>query len=76
MENLKLDKNSSLVQVPRRDISESGRLDYINAVKCLQSTPARTGDIHAGAKSRYDDFQALHIDQTDYIHFCVCKRPF
>lgn len=54
-------------------MSKSGRLDYISAVKCLQSRPAQTADIHAGARSRYDDFQALHIDQTDYIHFCVGK---
>lgn len=55
-------------------MSKSGRLDYINAVKCLRTKPAQTGDTHAGAKSRYDDFQALHIDQTDYIHFCVGRR--
>lgn len=34
-------------------------------------TPAENGGVYAGAKSRYDDFVALHIIQTNYIHFNV-----
>lgn len=48
----------------------SERLDYINAVKCLQSKPARTPQSLApGAKTRYDDFVAVHINQTMTIHY-------
>ncbi|KAJ5167646.1 Tyrosinase-like protein orsC [Penicillium canariense] len=42
---------------------------YINAVLCLQWLPAQTPSaLAAGAKSRYDDFVATHINQTWHIH--------
>ncbi|CAK1358821.1 unnamed protein product [Cercospora beticola] len=41
---------------------------YIQAVKCLQSKPALSGDLAPGAKSRYDDFTATHVNQTLRIH--------
>lgn len=47
---------------------------YINSVLCLQRLPARTpSDLAAGAKTRYDDFVATHINQTLLIHRTV--RP-
>ncbi|KAF2748439.1 Di-copper centre-containing protein [Sporormia fimetaria CBS 119925] len=47
----------------------SERRDYINAVKCLASKPAKTpAGLAAGAKNRYDDFVATHINQTISIH--------
>lgn len=55
-------------------MTKTDQLDYISAVHCLRARPAQTSDIHSGAQSRYDDFQALHIDQTDYIHFCVSSE--
>ncbi|EFW14572.1 hypothetical protein D8B26_006956 [Coccidioides posadasii str. Silveira] len=46
------------------------RKSYIDAVLCLQSLPARTpSSIAAGAKTRYDDFVAVHIQQTLTIHY-------
>ncbi|KAK0377692.1 hypothetical protein CLIM01_04963 [Colletotrichum limetticola] len=46
------------------------KLDYINAVKCLQSRPARTpASESSGAKTRFDDFVATHINQTLTIHY-------
>ncbi|KAF4782862.1 hypothetical protein HER10_EVM0003814 [Colletotrichum scovillei] len=46
------------------------KLDYIKAVQCLQSKPALTpSDIVPGAKSRFDDFVATHINQTFTIHY-------
>ncbi|KAF8861250.1 Di-copper centre-containing protein, partial [Acephala macrosclerotiorum] len=52
-----------------RTLSKAERLEYIGAVKCLMALPAQTGDFFAGAKTRYDDFLALHINSTDYVHF-------
>ncbi|KAM3422209.1 hypothetical protein BST61_g2574 [Cercospora zeina] len=41
---------------------------YIQAVQCLQRKPALSGSIAPGAKSRYDDFIATHVNQTISIH--------
>lgn len=49
---------------------------YINAVLCLQLLPAKTpSDVAPGAKSRYDDFVATHIQQTLTIHYTVRPDP-
>ncbi|KAF2767175.1 Di-copper centre-containing protein, partial [Teratosphaeria nubilosa] len=46
------------------------RIAYTNAVRCLQSKPAKSDPSWApGAKSRYDDWVATHINQTRTIHF-------
>ncbi|KAI1866490.1 hypothetical protein JX265_007791 [Neoarthrinium moseri] len=45
------------------------RLKFITAIKCLQGKPGKTAGLYSGVKSLYDDFQALHISQTDYIHW-------
>lgn len=57
-------------------MTKSDQLGYIDAILCLMTKPAQTANIHTGARSRYDDFQAVHIDQADYIHWCVCKLDF
>lgn len=41
---------------------------YISAVLCIQSKPSQSGSFAPGAKSRYDDFVAVHISQTTTIH--------
>ncbi|KAI1127771.1 Di-copper centre-containing protein [Nemania abortiva] len=42
---------------------------YIAAVKCLQSKPSIADPTFApGARTRYDDFVAVHINQTLTIH--------
>jgi len=51
-------------------LSNKERKDYTNAVLCLQSKKANTPTaLVPGAKSRYDDFVALHINQTLNIHY-------
>lgn len=56
--------------VYRGSLTNSERLDYIDAVKCLQATPARTpASVASGAKTRFDDFVATHINQTLTIHY-------
>ena len=51
------------------DIEKS---DYINAVKCLQALPPK-GANPVAAKSRFDEFHALHIQKADSVHFTVCR---
>lgn len=56
----------------RSFFSKDEKVDYIDAVLCLQSTPSRTpADLVPGARSRYDDFVATHINQTLQIHYTV-----
>lgn len=43
---------------------------YVDAVKCIQSKPALTpASVAPGAKTRFDDFVATHINQTLSIHY-------
>jgi len=51
-------------------LTSNQKKSYINAVKCLQSKPALTPSSKApGAKTRFDDFVATHINQTMTIHY-------
>jgi tyrosinase len=56
----------------RRDwaaLSVPQRKDYIKAVQCLQKLPSKSDPTWApGARSRYDDFLAIHIHLTTSIH--------
>ncbi|KAI1662546.1 Di-copper centre-containing protein [Daldinia decipiens] len=60
---------TSYVRNDWRTLSQDQRLDFISAVRCLQSRSGETSGTFAGVKSRYDDFVALHISQADYIHW-------
>ncbi|KAK4447854.1 hypothetical protein QBC34DRAFT_381989 [Podospora aff. communis PSN243] len=51
-------------------LTKQEKKEYISAVKCLQSKPPKTPSAKApGAKSRFDDFVAVHISQTMEIHY-------
>lgn len=52
----------------RTYLSNTEKVAYSSAVKCLQSTPSKSGSFCPGCKSRYDDFVAVHINQTLTIH--------
>lgn len=53
----------------RSDLSVPQREEYIASVKCLMNKPSKLSASEApGAKSRYDDFLAAHIQQTPNIH--------
>lgn len=59
-----------------RTLSEADKLSYIAAIKCLQSKPPTTASDFDGVRSRYDDFLATHINNTDYIHFVGHFQPW
>lgn len=45
------------------------RKSYISAVQCMFASPAKSDpNLVPGAKTRYDDFVAQHINQTLTIH--------
>ncbi|KAI9046822.1 hypothetical protein LZ554_008903 [Drepanopeziza brunnea f. sp. 'monogermtubi'] len=58
--------------VIRRDwdhLSATDRISYTDAVLCLMSKPSILNQTqYPGAKSRYDDFVVVHINQTLSIH--------
>ncbi|EME84314.1 uncharacterized protein MYCFIDRAFT_163142 [Pseudocercospora fijiensis CIRAD86] len=59
------------------DMSRAERLDYIRAVKCLKTKPAKTDPKYApGCKNRYDDFVVAHIMNTFTVHFSPWLLPF
>lgn len=52
-------------------LSDAEKIAYTDAVRCLMSKPSLSGDAAPGAKSRYDDFVAVHIQRTMAIHGTV-----
>ena len=63
----------------RRKLKATEQKAYIEAVKCLQSRPSVSDPaLVPGARTRYDDFHAVHIthskgliEGTGGIHFVV-----
>lgn len=69
---LRMLKANLLLTRRRRTLSIAERKRYIDAVQCLRHRiPSLHKGIIAGASSRYDDFQIVHINQTFTIHFNV-----
>ncbi|KAI0132820.1 hypothetical protein BJ170DRAFT_615493 [Xylariales sp. AK1849] len=73
LENNPAQGNCSLSTAVRRhewgDLSLQQRKDYIDAVLCLQSLPAKSDPtVVPGARSRFDDFVAVHIQMSGSIH--------
>ena len=67
---LDISSRSSTDHLGSGSLSKAERLAYVNAVKCLQSKPAKTpASVAPGAKSRFDDFVVTHIQQTLDIHY-------
>ena len=56
--------------VRRRKLNNAEKADYIKAIKCLQSRPPLYQHI-AAIKTRFDEFQGLHIDVADRVHTTV-----
>ncbi|KJA17062.1 hypothetical protein HYPSUDRAFT_146932 [Hypholoma sublateritium FD-334 SS-4] len=51
----------------RRTLSRDEKAEYIKAVQCLQSHPA-VDPVMPEARTRFDEFQAYHIQVADGIH--------
>lgn len=63
----------SYLTCSRRALSMQEKKSYIDAVLCLRSMkPALYKHEVRGTSSRYDDFQAVHINQSFIIHVNVC----
>lgn len=56
-------------------MSNAERVNYTDSLNCLMSKPAKTpSDLAPGAKTRYDDWVATHINQTLHIHCTVSEK--
>ncbi|EMD95855.1 hypothetical protein COCC4DRAFT_124481 [Bipolaris maydis ATCC 48331] len=56
-------------QVMHRNLLSFDRKAYIEAVQCLRRLPPKSDPSWApAAKNRFDDFVAIHVNQTLYIH--------
>ena len=55
-------------------LSDDEKIAYIDAVKCLMDKPSIAGSAIPGARSRFDDFVGVHINQTLTIHATVRGR--
>lgn len=56
----------------RGALTTTEQTSYLSAVLCLQSKPSKIASgVVPGAKTRYDDFVAIHINQTLSIHSTV-----
>ncbi|KAG4438583.1 hypothetical protein IFR05_005958 [Cadophora sp. M221] len=69
-------RTATLVRKEWRTLTKNERLAYIKAFKCLQSEPARFQSLYPGSRTRYDDYQALHIAMTEKIHFTGIFLPW
>lgn len=53
-------------------MNSTERINYTDSMLCLMDKPAKTpSDLAPGAKTRYDDWVATHINQTLSIHCTV-----
>lgn len=51
------------------DLSLDERVAYTTAVRCLQTLPSKSDAKEVpGARSRFDDFMAVHMNKTPFIH--------
>ncbi len=60
----------------RMDLTTKQRKAYIDAVLCMQSKPALTTQQAPGARSRYDDFVVIHVQQALQIHATTAFLPW
>ena len=59
----------------RRALTDNEKKCYIDAVKCLQTIPAQNTSRPA-SWTRFDEFQAIHIELALQIHYVVCRLNF
>ncbi|KAI1852880.1 hypothetical protein JX265_012908 [Neoarthrinium moseri] len=56
-------------QLAKGDLTNGEKSNYINAVLCLTQKPSKLNPgRYPGARTRYDDFVAVHMNQTLNIH--------
>lgn len=72
----KCNKTNLRIRREWRTLSKPDRKAYIAAIKCLQSKPSLLGSAAPGSKSLFDDFVAIHLQQTMNIHLSGTFLPW
>lgn len=63
---------TEILDIDRADLSTGERKNYISALQCLLNKPSQADPaVFPGARNRYDDFVAVHMNQTLTIHGTV-----
>jgi len=65
-----------IVRQEWRSLTSRQQQEYLAAVQCVLTKPSITNEFVAGAKSRYDDIVATHINQTFSIHYVGLFLPW
>ncbi|KAK4221932.1 hypothetical protein QBC38DRAFT_513289 [Podospora fimiseda] len=58
------------------DLTLAQRKEYTNAVLCLMSKPSLTQNVAPGARSRFDDYIVIHVQQTSRNHGSTFFLPW
>lgn len=61
-------ETSILTLLVRAALTKKERKDYIKAVQCLRRLPSKGPEEWSAARTRYDDFVALHVNLTQTVH--------
>ncbi|TGZ82811.1 Di-copper centre-containing protein [Ascodesmis nigricans] len=59
-----------------RTLSKTQKKSFIDAVLCLAKKPKEKGSSIGGARTRWDEFQGIHNEQTPFIHFTGIFVPW
>ncbi|CZS97222.1 related to monophenol monooxygenase (tyrosinase) [Rhynchosporium agropyri] len=58
-------------------LSLAERVEYTDAVLCLRTkAPITPPSVGNGIKSRYDDFVAVHVNQSSFVHWTIYFLPW
>ncbi|KAI6350725.1 hypothetical protein MCOR25_010440 [Pyricularia grisea] len=55
-------------------LTDAEKADFLQAEVCLMETPSKTG--FAGARTRWDELQAMHVAQVQFIHVVGSFLPW
>jgi tyrosinase len=62
--------NEALIDNPcRHTLSNTEKKAYLDAELCLMKTPGTLG--LRGARTKFDEFQSIHVYQSEIAHFVV-----
>ncbi|SMQ50444.1 unnamed protein product [Zymoseptoria tritici ST99CH_1A5] len=70
-------KDNIAVRKEWGNLSKQEKLDFISAIKCMQTLPSQMEpDFYPDAKNRWDDFTVAHLLNTPDIHWSGLLLPW